>query len=174
MSNNPTLLMQRLRVIYLFVIILMSTSALSAQTVLPYPLDTIDGKVYYRYTVERSIGLYRISKNFGVSQEEILQANPHLQHSGLRYDEVILVPAKGLEVSSTVATPIKEETSAPTMVADKGKKPIMPRRRWQEEKQPIVVVADTVIQLLWMQRDIQRNMAEQNQCIQSVRCVRSL
>ena len=63
--------MQRLRVIYLFVIILMSTAALSAQTVLPYPLDTIDGKVYYRYTVERSIGLYRISKNFGVSQEEI-------------------------------------------------------------------------------------------------------
>lgn len=145
--------MQRLRVIYLFVIILMSTAALSAQTVLPYPLDTIDGKVYYRYTVERSIGLYRISKNFGVSQEEILQANPHLQHSGLRYDEVILVPAKGLEVSSTVATPIKEETSAPTMVADKGKKPIMPRRRWQEEKQPIVELDTVAVDSMMAEND---------------------
>lgn len=61
---------------------------------LNYPLDTINGQVYYRYTVERSIGLYRISVNFGVTQEEILKANPQLQHRGLRMDEVILVPAK--------------------------------------------------------------------------------
>lgn len=87
--------MQQLRVIYLFIAAMMSIG-LSAQAILPYPLDTVDGQVYYRYTVERSIGLYRISKNFGVSQEEILQANPHLQTAGLRYDEVILIPAKGL------------------------------------------------------------------------------
>ena len=62
-----------------------------------YPLDTINGQVYYRYTVERSIGLYRISVNFGVTQEEILKANPQLQNRGLRMDEVILVPAR-LEV----------------------------------------------------------------------------
>ena len=59
---------------------------------LNYPLDTIDGKVYYRYTVERSVGLYRISVNFGVTQEDILKANPHLQHQGLRFEEVILIP----------------------------------------------------------------------------------
>ena len=59
-----------------------------------YPLDTINGQLYYRYTVERSVGLYRISVNFGVSQEDILKANPHLQHQGLRYEEVILIPAK--------------------------------------------------------------------------------
>lgn len=66
-----------------------------AQPALPYPLDTIDGQVYYRYKVERSIGLYRISKNFGVSQEEILQANPQIQTTGLRYDEEIKIPVKG-------------------------------------------------------------------------------
>ena len=71
-----------------------------AQSTLDYPLDTIEGQVYYRYTVERSIGLYRISKNFGVSQEAILQANPHLQTMGLRYDEVILVPAYNLHTES--------------------------------------------------------------------------
>ena len=61
---------------------------------LPYPTDTIDGRIYYRYTVERSIGLYRISVNFGVSQEEILKTNPHLQHQGLRFGEEILIPTQ--------------------------------------------------------------------------------
>ncbi len=59
-----------------------------------YPIDTIDGKAFYRYTVERSIGLYRISVNFDVKQEEILQANPSLQKRGLRYGEDILIPVK--------------------------------------------------------------------------------
>ena len=62
--------------------------------VLNYPLDTIDGQVYYRYTVERSVGLYRISVKFGVTQEQILKANPHLQKQGLRFEEVILIPTK--------------------------------------------------------------------------------
>lgn len=65
-----------------------------AQDIPNYPLDTIDGKIYYRYRVARSIGLYRISKNFGVSQEEILDANPQVQRDGLRYDEEILIPVK--------------------------------------------------------------------------------
>ena len=65
---------------------------------LDYPLDTINGQVYYRYTVERSVGLYRISVNFGVTQEEILKANPHLKYQGLRYDEVLLIPVKGAKV----------------------------------------------------------------------------
>ena len=69
--------------------------ALPAQgEVLNYPLDTIDGQVYYRYTVERSVGLYRISVKFGVTQEQILKANPHLQKQGLRFEEVILIPTK--------------------------------------------------------------------------------
>ena len=74
---------------------------MSGQQPLAYPLDTIDGQIYYRYTVERSIGLYRLSVNFGVSQEEILRANPQIQKQGLRYDELILIPAKGLEVQPT-------------------------------------------------------------------------
>ena len=67
-----------------------------AQEALPYPLDTIDGKIYYRYTVERSIGLYRVSKKFGVTQEDILEANPHLRN-GLRFDDIIHIPIKQSE-----------------------------------------------------------------------------
>ena len=58
----------------------------------PCPIDTIDGKPYYLYTVEKGIGLYRVSKNFGVPQEEILEANPSLQTNGLVFGSTILIP----------------------------------------------------------------------------------
>ena len=58
----------------------------------PCPIDTIDGKPYYLYTVEKGIGLYRVSKNFGVPQEKILAANPSLQTNGLVFGSTILIP----------------------------------------------------------------------------------
>ncbi len=87
------------KIAYLFLIIstLMVSSAALAQEMGDYPLDTIKGRIYYRYTVEKSVGLYRISVNFKVSQEEILRANPELQKRGLRYGEVILIPAHDVQ-----------------------------------------------------------------------------
>lgn len=142
--------MQQLRVIYLFIAAMMSIG-LSAQAILPYPLDTVDGQVYYRYTVERSIGLYRISKNFGVSQEEILQANPHLQTTGLRYDEVILIPAKGLETqladsapAATVAeVPMEAPAEVKPVVVKEKKESILPKYKRQKLQQVDTVVVDT-------------------------------
>ena len=142
--------MQQLRVIYLFIAAMMSIG-LSAQAILPYPLDTVDGQVYYRYTVERSIGLYRISKNFGVSQEEILQANPHLQTTGLRYDEVILIPAKGLGTqladsapATTVAeVPMEAPAEAKPIVVKEKKESILPKYKRQKWQQVDTVVVDT-------------------------------
>ena len=90
--------------ILLYGLLLVALSA-QAQDLLPWPTDTIDGKVYYKYTVEKSIGLYRISKNFGVSQEAILQANPALKTRGLRYEEVILIPTDLPATPKQPATP---------------------------------------------------------------------
>ena len=101
--------------------LLLVAMSVQAQEIMPYPTDTIDGRVYYRYTVEKSIGLYRISKNFGVSQEAILQANPELEERGLRYEEVILIPtnlpvvphvAQEPEPANTAQAPVAEETPA--------------------------------------------------------------
>ena len=63
----------------------------------PCPIDTIDGRLYYLYTVEKGVGLYRVSKNFGVPQEKILEANPSLQASGLLFGATILIPIIGDE-----------------------------------------------------------------------------
>ena len=85
--------MKQIKYILLGFIFLLGAVA-QAHTLMPYPLDTINGQIYYRYTTPRSIGIYRISVNFGVSQEEILKANPHLMTRGLRVDEVLLIPTK--------------------------------------------------------------------------------
>ena len=101
--------------ILLYGLLAFAALGMQAQEVLPWPTDTIDGKVYYKYTVEKSIGLYRISKNFGVSQEAILQANPVLRTRGLRYEEVILIPTnlpatpKKADKHQLKPKPVKEE-----------------------------------------------------------------
>ena len=68
-------------------------ASLFAQTE-SWPKDTVDGVVVYRYTVQKSEGLYRISKNFNVSQEELVTLNPKLQKEGLKFGQVILIPVK--------------------------------------------------------------------------------
>lgn len=89
-----------LKYICLTICLLSIMARMDAQSHIDCPLDTIRGKIYYRYTVEKSVGLYRISVNFGVSQEDILRANPELQKRGLRYGEVVLVPAKDLSLQT--------------------------------------------------------------------------
>ena len=134
---------------------------------LNYPLDTINGQIYYRYTVERSIGLYRISLNFGVTQEEILKANPHLQNQGLRFEEVILIPAKNLSVDTPATQESKDKkrtrmvlfdddqrltkkTTVKKPTARKAVKPVVKEQKTiepapQELLPTLPVVADTVI-----------------------------
>ena len=85
-------------------------STILAYEMQPYPLDTINGKIYYRYTVEKGIGLYRIGVNFNVSQEDILELNPNIQTTGLKIGEQILIPAKGITLTQT-ASPEKQDTA---------------------------------------------------------------
>ena len=100
---------------------LLLSSTLRAQTTVDYPLDTINGKIYYRYTVERGIGLYRISKNFGVSQEDILKANPNIRTNGLRFDEVILIPTNNFLVTEPVAV-VEEKIRTPKIFPKRKEK----------------------------------------------------
>ena len=85
---------------YLLILWLGFVPTIMAQ-LLPYPIDTINGTAVYRYSVEKSIGLFRISKNFGITQEEIIQWNPQLEKRGLRFEEELLIPVKQKLVSTT-------------------------------------------------------------------------
>lgn len=64
----------------------------TAEELLNYPLDTVNGEEVYRYQVEKSIGLYRVGINFNVSQSEIIRLNPQLRERGLHYAEILLIP----------------------------------------------------------------------------------
>lgn len=93
----------RSRRIFFILAALVAMTSIRAQELLNYPLDTIDGEEVYRYEVERSIGLYRIGINFGVSQSEIIRLNPQLRERGLHYGETLLIPTKRPVVKETKA-----------------------------------------------------------------------
>ena len=88
------------------------------------PIDTIQGRLMYRYTVEKSVGLYRVSKNFGMSQDAIIEANPELRTRGLRFGEVIYIPVP--EGRRVKAAPADVAAPASTSKADR-RKPAQPR-----------------------------------------------
>lgn len=151
--------MKQLTYIFLGMSLLLS-STLCAQAPVDYPLDTINGKIYYRYVVERGIGLYRISKNFGVSQEDILKANPDIQTNGLRFDEVIWIPAKESLAATEPTIPSEEVVASPAQVEPKPivvtekkiRTPrIFPKRKEKIQDQAIIdtannsVIADTLL-----------------------------
>lgn len=91
----------------LLVFLVVSVTQVTAQTTdFPYPTDTIKDTVVYRYPAPKSIGIYRISKIFGVSQEDILRWNPQLRDRGPQLDEILLIPAgKAVVKNGTRETP---------------------------------------------------------------------
>ena len=103
---------------YFSILIILCTVGIHAQELLPYPLDTINGEEFYRYEIERSIGLYRISVNFGVPQSEIIRYNPQIQEYGIRYGETLSIPTKRPVVRQTeavvVSTTVTETAYNPT------------------------------------------------------------
>lgn len=101
------------KTILIFVLCLL-TGIVSA-AVSDYPIDTVNGQAVYRYPVEKSIGLYRISVNFGVSQDAILNLNPQLKQRGLRYDDIILIPVVPSNAPATPTPPAPKEESHPLL-----------------------------------------------------------
>ena len=82
--------MKRVHILLVALLAFMTASALPVDSL---TRDTVNGKVVYKYTVQKSEGLYRISKNFGVSQEEIINLNPILKSEGLKLGQIIYIPA---------------------------------------------------------------------------------
>lgn len=56
------------------------------------PTEVINGQKVYRYEVQKSEGLYRICKNFGIQQQDLLNLNPSLEKEGLKVGQKILIP----------------------------------------------------------------------------------
>lgn len=91
---------------------------------LDYPTDTIEGVIVYRYPVDRSIGIYRISVNFGVSQSMVIEWNPFLKDRGLQFGDTLFIPS-GRTVIAQPA-PVVEQTPAAPVVEPAPVAPVAP------------------------------------------------
>lgn len=83
---------------FLLIIILLSvwnSSYLPAQNVAPQVASAqkiiIKGKEYFLHVVQRGEGLYRISVNYGVSQQEILESNDDINED-LKVGQILRIP----------------------------------------------------------------------------------
>ena len=123
----------------LIIAALLAVTMVRAQEVLNYPLDTIDGEEVYRYEVERSIGLYRIGVNFGVSQSEIIRLNPQLRERGLHYGETLLIPTKRPVVKVTEAKVVQ------TIITETKIEAVVDTVKTEIQDTAITELRDTVI-----------------------------
>ena len=77
-----------------------ASPVLKAQNYEPVPVTvstekvTVNGKEYLSHAVQDKQTLYSISKAYGVSVDEIYEANPTLQRTGLLKGSIILIPYK--------------------------------------------------------------------------------
>ncbi len=85
------------------------TFCATAQTVVE------NGRTYQLHTVVKGEGLYRLSVKYGVTQEDIISANPNLTKTGLVEGIVVKIPAK--TQSKAVTTYVVKDSDTAYSVA---------------------------------------------------------
>ena len=99
-----------------FLTILLSAlmcTAVMAQEYVPTPVTVskekvkLNGKVYLSHVVLERQTLYGISKAYGVTEEDLYEANPSLRETGLQKNAIILVPFR--EQAASVQDAPQEE-----------------------------------------------------------------
>lgn len=102
----------------------------------------IDGKVYYSHIVLEKQTLYSISKAYGVTVQDIYDANPVLQTEGLKKNAIILIPSAQPAATAQTAqgtNPDNEISDAPVQ-DDNGSKTAKKNRRNREKVQDVYIV----------------------------------
>ncbi len=102
----------------------------------------IDGKIYYSHIVQEKQTLYSISKAYGVTVQDIYEANPALLTEGLKKNAIILIPSAlpaATAPSAQETYPDKEISDAPVQ-DDNGSKTGKKTRRNREKVQDVYIV----------------------------------
>ena len=103
--------MKRKIICFLTVMFCFSVFSVAQETL---KTQTIDGIEYYVYSVQQGEGLFRISQNFGVPQDEIIRLNPEVAN-GLRAGQIIFIP-KVNQPAQTSQTQTNELTPPPASI----------------------------------------------------------
>ncbi|MFN2395990.1 MAG: LysM peptidoglycan-binding domain-containing protein [Bacteroidales bacterium] len=74
-------------------------------------IQVVNGKEYFFHPVLQGQTLFSIARAYGVTQEEIYEANPELRDLGLRYDQIIRIPViQDIDSQKVTAKAVKETT----------------------------------------------------------------
>ena len=106
-----------MKILRIIVLLLFVCGTLVNAQELSYPIDTINGKLFYRYIVEKGVGLFRISRIFNTTQELILKANQNLSQ-GLVWGDTIFIPIASASPTVNKAVSKQENSSDVVPVED--------------------------------------------------------
>ena len=110
-----------LSILFASLLVLCGPAAL-AQEYVPTPVTIskekvkLNGKVYLSHVVLERQTLYSICKAYGVSEEELYEANPTLKANGLQKNAILLVPFKE---QAAAVQPAAEQQQQPSVSAQK-------------------------------------------------------
>lgn len=139
---------RRILVMFLAAFCLMASDAVAygQYPQVPVSISTekvkIDGKIYYSHIVQEKQTLYSISKAYGVTVQDIYEANPALLTEGLKKNAIILIPSAlpaATAPSAQETNPDKEISDAPVQ-DDNGSKTGKKTRRNREKVQDVYIV----------------------------------
>ena len=88
------------RFILIATVILSACLGVRAQEYVPVPVTVskekvkLNGKIYLSHVVLEKQTLYGISRAYGVTEEELYEANPSLRQTGLQKNAILLIPYK--------------------------------------------------------------------------------
>ena len=105
-----------MKVRFMTLVIMCFAAVMSWAQSLDYPTERVDGYLVYKYPVEKSIGIYRICKNFNIKEEELVKWNPQLKERGVQVDEILYIPV--VDAPHEEITPNSEPTTQSLDVMD--------------------------------------------------------
>ena len=70
------------------------------------------------HTVQPKETIYGISKQYGISQEELYKANPKIEKNGIHPGDLIILPTKGSEIKSQETKKIIISDEGPTHLTE--------------------------------------------------------
>ena len=101
-------------------LLLLCCGAALAQEYVPTPVTVskekvkLNGKVYLSHVVLERQTLYSICKAYGVSEDDVYEANPSLRETGLQKNSILLIPYRENAGAETEASPQKTADSSYT------------------------------------------------------------
>ena len=101
-------------------LLLLCCGAALAQDYVPTPVTVskekvkLNGKVYLSHVVLERQTLYSICKAYGVSEDDVYEANPSLRETGLQKNSILLIPYRENAGSESEATP--QKTADPSYI----------------------------------------------------------